>query len=478
MAAEAFDAVVVGAGPNGLAAAIELLRAGRSVLVLEAEEVIGGGARTEELTLPGFRHDVCSAIHPLGALSPFLASLPLAENGVEWLQPDIPLAHPLDDGSAGTLLRDLDATARSLAPDTSAWKGMFGSYVDDAHAFFAEILKPVRIPSRPFMLARFGFTALQSAEHVAQAWFRGPHAQALFAGCASHSMMSLEHAGTASFGIVLAVAAHAVGWPLARGGSSRITDAMASYLRSLGGEIRTSHRVTSLSELPASKAVLFDVMPSSLVAIAGDALPPWYARALLRYRHGPGVFKIDWALDGPIPWTAEECRRAGTVHLGGTFEEVVASERAASERRVAGKPFVLVAQQSLFDDTRAPAGKHTGWAYCHVPNGSSVDMTDAIEAQMERFAPGFRDLVLARHVMNPAAMQRHNSNLIGGDIGGGSNDLAQTLARPIARWDPYATPNPRLYLCSSATPPGGGVHGMCGYWAARSALSRSFSSRS
>lgn len=470
------EAVVVGAGPNGLAAAIEIARAGHSVLVIEANDTIGGGARTEELTLPGFRHDTCSAIHPLGILSPFLASVPLEEHGVEWIDPPLALAHPFDDGTAAALERGLEATANRLAPDGDAgeWTSLFAPF-EDARALYADILRPVRVPRRPFSLARFGWHALQSAERLVGR-FRGERARALFAGCAAHSIMPLESAGTASFGIVLAAAAHAVGWPLPRRGSVAITEALAKELRAHGGEIRTGKRITSLRQLPPSaKAILFDVMPRTLVEIAGDELPATYADALLRYRQGPAVFKIDWALAGPIPWRAKDCARAGTVHLGGAYVEIAASERAPHEGRVPGRPFVLVAQQSMFDETRAPAGKHTGWAYCHVPNGSTVDMTDAIEAQLERFAPGFRDLVLARHTMSSAEVEARNASFVGGDIGGGANDLVQTIARPVPRWDPYATPNPRLFLASSATPPGGGVHGMCGHWAAKSALRRLFS---
>lgn len=467
--AESYEAVVVGAGPNGLAAAIEIARAGHSVLVVEAEATVGGGARTEALTLPGFHHDVCSAVHPLGILSPFLASIPRVSHGVEWIDPPLALAHPFDDGSAAGLERGLEATAQGLVPDTAAWRSMFEPFDRDAHALFAEILKPLRVPRHPLRMARFGFQALQSAERVASQ-FRSEHARAIFASCAAHSMMPLEAPGTASFGLVLTIAAHAVGWPIPRHGSSSITEALVAELRALGGVIRTSERVSTLAQLPPSKAVLFDVMPRSLAAIAGDELPDSYTAALLRYRHGPGVFKIDWALDGPIPWTAKKCHDAGTVHLGGTYEEIAASERAPHEGRVSPEPFVLVVQQSNFDATRAPPGKHTGWAYCHVPHGSTVDMTDAIESQVERFAPGFRDLVLARHVMDPAAVEAHDASFIGGDIGGGENTLFQTLARPFLRWNPYTTPNPRLFLASSATPPGGGVHGMCGYGAARAAL--------
>lgn len=470
-----YDAVVIGAGPNGLAAAIEIARAGHSVLVVEAKEEIGGGAKTQELTLPGFQHDVCSAIHPLGILSPFLASVPLEKRGVEWINPPLALAHPFDDGTAAALEAGLERTAARLAPDAAKWRSLFAPF-EDARALYAEILKPIRVPRHPFMMARFGFSALQSVERLVSQ-FAGARAKAIFAGCAAHSMMPLDAAGTASFGLVLAAAAHAIGWPLPRRGSVAITEALAAELRALGGAIRVGHHVHSLAEIPEAqeaRAILFDVMPSTMADIAGDELPATHADALRRYRQGPGVFKIDWALDGPIPWKAKECRLAGTVHLGGEYDAIAASERAPHDGRVPEAPFVLVAQQSLFDITRAPRGKHTGWAYCHVPNGSTIDMTAAIEAQMERFAPGFRDLVLARHTMNAAQLEAHNPGFIGGDIGGGENTLAQTLARPFPRWDPYSTPNPRLYLASSATPPGGGVHGMCGSWAAKSALRHAF----
>jgi phytoene dehydrogenase-like protein len=471
-----YEAIVVGAGPNGLAAAIEIARAGHSVLVIEANEKIGGGARTEELTLPGFHHDVCSAIHPFGIMSPFLASVPLEDHGLEWIHPPLAVAHPFDGGGAATLERGLDATAERLGLDAGEWRALFSPFADrHAHALYDEILRPMRVPKHPLLLARFGFSALQSAERLANR-FRGEHTKGLFAGCAAHSMMPLEAVGTAAFGIVLAVAAHAVGWPFPRGGSVAIVDALAAELRALGGELRIGERVANLAELASfgARAILLDVMPEALAQIAGDALPEAYASALRRYRRGPGVFKVDWALAGPIPWKATSCASAGTVHLGGDHAEIAASERAPHEGRVSTRPFVLVAQQSLFDASRAPAGRHTGWAYCHVPNGSTVDMTEIIEGQVERFAPGFRDLVLARHTRSPADLEAYDASLIGGDIGGGRNNLLQTLARPVLRWDPYATPNPRLYLASSATPPGAGVHGMCGYWAARSALRRSF----
>jgi phytoene dehydrogenase-like protein len=465
---ETYDAVVVGSGPNGLAAALEIARAGHSVLVVEGEPTPGGGTRTEELTLPGFLHDVCSAIHPLGVLSPFMATV----HGIEWIEPPFALAHPFDDGSAAVLERGLARTAARLVPDTHAWSSLFAAFDQDPRGLFGDVLRPIRLPDHPLVMARFGFHALQSAARLVNEHFTGDHAKAIFAGCAAHSIMPLDATGTAAFGLVLAIAAHAVGWPLPKGGSVAIAEAMLAELRARGAVVRTNERITALRELPSARAVLFDVMPGALAAIAGDDLPPGYVEALRRYRHGPGVFKIDWALDGPIPWAAPECRQAGTVHVGGTYEEIAASELAPHEGRNPGRPFVLVAQQSLFDPTRAPPGKHTGWAYCHVANGSTADMTETIESQVERFAPGFRDRIIARHVLPPAALEAHDANVVGGDIGGGANDLVQTLARPFLRWNSYTTPNPRLFLASSATPPGGGVHGMCGYWAARAALHR------
>ena len=474
MASEQVDAVVVGAGPNGLSAAIELARAGLSVVVIEGGATIGGGARTAELTLPGFLHDICSAIHPISLLSPYFATLPLAEHGLEWIDPPLALAHPFDDGSAATLGRDIEASARTLFPDEEAWRRLIKPYVDEKQLFFGEILKPIRVPAHPFLMARFGLTALQACDRVGRSHFRGAKARAIFAGCAAHSMVPLDRLATASFGIVLAASAHAVGWPCARRGSQSIVDALAGYLRQLGGSIRTGEPIRSLAQLPHSRVVLFDLTPRQIAAIAGPALPEPYRRRLLRYRYGPGVFKVDFALAGPIPWRAPECLRSATVHLGPTMEEIARGESDVWNGRHPEKPFVLVAQQSLFDPTRAPAGKQTAWAYCHVPHGSPVDMTDAIEGQIERFAPGFRQQILARHTMNAVQLEGHNPNMIGGDIGGGANDLRQFLARPFARWNPYTTPNKRLFICSSSTPPGGGVHGMCGYWAARAALKSAF----
>ena len=474
MSEKRYDAVVVGAGPNGLSAGIELARRGLSVCVLEAKDTIGGGARTLELTAPGFWSDVCSAIHPVGVVSPFFRTLPLERWGVEWVYPEVALAHPFDDGDAALLLKSLEETGATLGEDSRAYQDLMRPFVERADDFFEETLQAVRIPSHPFFMLRFALKGLRSCTGLSFAKFRGRKARALFAGCCAHSVLPLEKKGTASFGMVLALAAHAINWPCVRGGSIKIIEALAECLKSYGGEIRTDRPVRSMRDLPESRAVLFDLTPRQVVEIAGAELPDGYRKRLSKFRYGPGVFKVDWALDGPIPWKAEGCRRAATVHLGPTIEEIAYAEEAVWRGKHPEHPFVLIAQQSLFDETRAPAGKQTGWAYCHVPHGSDVDMTERIEAQIERFAPGFRDLIIARHTINSVQLERHNPNMIGGDIGGGANDLRQFLARPVPRYDPYSTPNRRLYICSSSTPPGGGVHGMCGHWAARSALRRVF----
>lgn len=475
-----YDAVIVGSGPNGLAAAIVLAQAGLSTLVLEAKETIGGGARTEQRTLPGFHHDICSAIHPMGVVSPFMRSLPLAEHGLEWAYSPSAIAHPLDDGTAATLELSLDATASRLGEDEKAYRALMKPYAKHFGKLFDEILKPVLalpLPKHPFVLAQFGLAGLQSAMQLAKR-FKTPHARALLGGSAAHSFIPIDRFGSASFGLALILAGHSTGWPAAKGGSIAIINAMASYLRSLGGEIQTSTPVRSLRDIPSCVAVLFDVTPIQLAYIAADQLPARYVRRLGKFHYGPGVFKVDWALDGPIPWKAEECLRSATVHVGGTIEEIARHEYSVFHGKMTDKPFVLCAQQSMFDATRAPEGKHTGWAYCHVPHGSTDDATELIERQIERFAPGFRDRILARSTINTAQYEQHNPNFVGGDIAGGANIMSQFLVRPFAKLDPYATPNERIYLCSSSTPPGGGVHGMCGYWAAKSALRRVFGRKS
>ena len=464
------DAIVVGAGPNGLAAAIELARSGLSVRVLEAADTVGGGARSAELTLPGFVHDVCSAIHPLGIASPFFRTLPLTDHGLEWVEPPAALAHPFDDGAAALLERSPEAAVSALGDDDARWRRLFGPLIRDAEPLLEEVLAPLHVPAHPLTLGRFGLRALLPATTVARRSLRGVKARGLFAGLAAHSMLPLERPPSAAFGLMLGLLGHAVGWPFPRGGSQALSDALASYLRSLGGEIETGRRVESLTELGQARLVLLDVTPRGLLALAGAQLPARYRRQLERYRYGPGGFKLDWALEGPIPWRADECSRAATVHLGATLEEIAASEAAPAQGKIAERPYVLLAQQSLFDPTRAPAGRHTAWAYCHVPNGSPVDMTERIESQVERFAPGFRDRILARSARGPADLERSNPNCVGGDINGGLADLRQLLTRPVVRLSPYSTPLPGVFLCSASTPPGGGVHGMCGYHAARAAL--------
>ena len=467
-------AVVIGSGPNGLAAAITLARAGLEVEVHEAEEQLGGGLRSAELTLPGYVHDICSSVHPLGLASPLFSRLEL---DVEWVQPDAPAAHPLDDGTAVLLEHSLLATAEGLGRDDGAYRRLVGPLVESWREVERVLLGPHPVSPRTVLrlgdrlgargLAAALRAALSSARALAEEHFADQRTRAWFAGHAAHSMLPLERRPSAGFGLTLAVLGHVVGWPFPRGGSQLLADALAAKLRDLGGEIRTSSPVDSL---PRADLVLADVVPRELLRLARGRLPGRYARALHSYRHGPGAFKVDWALDGPIPWSAAECRRAGTVHLGGSLDEISASEWDAWRGRPAERPFVLLAQTSLFDPTRAPAGKHTAWAYCHVPNGSGQDMTERIEAQVERFAPGFRELVLARHAMGPAELEARNRNLVGGDLNAGAMDLGQLLFRPVRKVVPYRTPLTGVYLCSAATPPGGGVHGMCGFSAARVAL--------
>jgi phytoene dehydrogenase-like protein len=469
-----YDAVVVGSGPNGLSAAITMAREGLSIRVIEASSTIGGGTRTAPLTSPGFLHDICSAVHPFAVASPFLRSVPLAEHGLVLIHPPAPLAHPIDDGRTAMLERSIEDSGHSLGSDATAYGRLMGPFIGRADDLFADLIGPLKPPKHPMLAARFGLRAIQPVTRLARSWFVDEPAKALLAGLAAHSILPLEFWATSAVGLVLGLAGHAVGWPIVRGGSQNLAEALASYLRSLGGEITTGWRVESLDELPPSRAVLLDVTPRQVVRLAGDRLPSGYVRRLDRFRYGAGVFKLDWALSGPIPWRSGDCARAGTVHLGGTLDEVAASEAAIGHGQHPERPFVLLSQPSLFDPTRAPEGRHTGWAYCHVPNGSTVDMTDRIEAQVERFAPGFRDLILARHAMSTSDFEAYNANYIGGDINGGAQDLRQLFTRPVPRLDPYSTPVSGLYLCSSSTPPGGGVHGLCGHYAARAALRHLF----
>jgi len=466
------DAVVVGAGPNGLAAAVELARRGASVRVLEARDEIGGGTRTAALTLPGFAHDVCSACHPLAVLSPFFRTLDLEAHGLRWIRPRASVAHPLDDEPAVLLTRSLAETAGDLGADGAAYRALFGPLLRAPHALLADLLGPLRLPRHPLLMARFGMTGLWPATRALERRFCGRRARAVLAGCAAHAILPLERPLTMGVAMLFALTAHVDDWPVAAGGSQAIARALASVLRQLGGHIETGRPVRRLADIPPARVVLFDLSPAQLATVCAPLLPPRYLRRLRRYRYGPGAFKIDWALDGPIPWRDPRCLDASTVHVGGTLEEIAAAEAAVWRGEHPERPFVLVVQQSQLDPARAPAGKHTGYAYCHVPAGSPVDCTSAIERQIERFAPGFRDRVLARHRTTPADFERENPNYVGGAITGGVADLAQLFFRPVARADPYATPHPRIFLCSASTPPGGGVHGMCGYFAAHSAARR------
>lgn len=467
---EEFDAVIVGSGPNGLAAAVALAREGASVVVLEASDSIGGGTRTAELTRPGFLHDVCSGAHPMGILSPFFRELPLEQHGLDWLLPPASVAHPLDGAPAAVLWRSLDRTCNGLGRDGRIYRRLHAPFLKNPHGLLRDAMGPLGIPRHPVLLARLGGLGLWPVTWLANAAFRGAAAKALLAGCAAHSILPLSHFMTSAFGLMFTITGHAAGWPVARGGSIRIAQALASHLEELGGTVRTGVRVQSLADLPAARVFLFDTDPLQLARICLPVLPNRYLRCIREFRFGPGVFKLDWALDGPIPWTDPSCLEASTVHVGGTMAEITASEAAMWRGEHAERPFILVVQQSLFDPSRAPEGKHTGYAYCHVPQASRFDMTERIEAQIERFAPGFRDRILARHASNAADFEQENANYVGGAITGGVTDLRQMFTRPVARLDPYSTPNPRIFLCSASTPPGGGVHGMCGYHAAQSAL--------
>lgn len=473
-----YDAIVVGSGPNGLAAAITLARARLSVLLLEGQADLGGGVRSAELTLPGFAHDVCSAIYPFGLASPFFRSLDLSQHGLTWIQPGLPLAHPLPHGHAAILNRSLEETAAGLGPDGAGYQKLMRPFVEDFESLLPEVLQPLlHLPAHPILLSRFGWLALQPAYGLCRRHFNEPAAQALFAGMAAHSFLSLRQTASTAIGLVLGMLAHSVGWPLPRGGAGKLSGALAQYFQARGGEIQLNQIVRQIDELPPARAILFDVAPRQLAAIAGHRLPSRYVAALTRFRHGPGIFKVDYALISPIPWANAACRMAGTVHVGGTLEEITASEDEVARGAHPEKPFVLVTQPTQFDPARAPAGKHIAWAYCHVPSASTFNMLDRLEAQIERFAPGFRDCVLKRSIRTCPDLESSNPNLIGGDIGGGSADLRQLLSRPILGPHPYETPLKGVYLCSASTPPGGGVHGMCGYNAARHALLKVFGVR-
>lgn len=464
-----YDAIVVGSGPNGLAAAITMQQSGLSVLLVEGKDTIGGGMRTAELTLPGYRHDICSAIHPLALLSPFFTALPLADFGLRFVKPTHDAAHPLDGGRVAVLAHSLESTATGLGADGPAYQEWMGGLLESLPGLLRDLLGPLQWPGDPLALAGFGLRALPPATWTARK-FQTAEARALWAGMAAHAMQPLGNVATSAFGIMLMAAAHLKGWVIPAGGSQSIANALAAYFQSLGGKIQTGWMVESVRELPSARVMLLDVTPRQLVRMAGDRLSGSYQRRLQGYRYGTGIFKVDWALDEPIPFLREECRGAGTVHLGNTLEEIVRYEQQVGNGKRGEKPFVLLAQQSLFDPTRAPEGKHTAWAYCHVPHGDDRDMTDALESQIERYAPGFRDVIKARHATNASALEQYNPNYIGGDINGGIQDVLQLYSRPVAAVSPYRTSASDIYICSSSTPPGGGVHGMCGYHAARQAL--------
>ncbi|MCW5516486.1 phytoene desaturase family protein [Muriicola sp. Z0-33] len=465
-----YDSVIIGSGPNGLSAGIALAEKGLSVLILEAADTIGGGTRTAQLTLPGFHHDICSAVHPMGYSSPYLKKLPLDKFGLEWIIPEASVAHPLDNEKAVLLSRSINETAENLGIDSASYKKILAPFANKADELLLDSLKPLGLPAHPLLMLKFGLKAFQPATVFTKYAFKEKRAKALFAGNAAHSVLPFDKYFTSAVGLLFLVTAHTENWAIAKGGSQNISNAMGAYFKSLGGEISTSSRVSDFSDLPLARSYIFNTDPVQLRQIAKDQLPNAYLKRLEKFRYGPGVFKIDYALDGPIPWSDNRCAKASTVHVGGTFDEIALSEKDAWEGRHSSKPFVLLSQQSHFDSSRAPEGKHTGWAYCHVPNGSAQDMTKQIEDQIERFAPGFREVILERHKMNTTDFFNYNPNYLGGAVTGGAADISQLFTRPVGRRDPYSTPNDKIFICSASTPPGGGVHGMCGYYAAKSVI--------
>ncbi|TGK05898.1 NAD(P)/FAD-dependent oxidoreductase [Leptospira selangorensis] len=469
---EEYDICIIGSGPNGLAAASVLAGSGLSVLILEASDTIGGGLRTKELTLPGFHHDVCSAAHPMGILSPYLKTLPLGKHGLKWIEPEASVAHPLDGESAVLLKLSLEETAENLGVDKKSYIKLISPFLKNPEGLLSDALAPLGIPKHPFLLARFGLLGLQPAKSLANFWFKEERAKALFAGCAGHAIFPLEKFLSGALGLLFSLTGHVRSWPVVEGGSAMIAKSLESYLKGLGVKIQTNYKVSSLTQLPKTKAILFDTSPDQLGSVAGNTLSSSYISRISSYKYGPGVFKMDWALDGPIPWKDPNCLKASTVHVGGKLSEIAKAESEVWSGKHPDRPYMLVVQQSQFDPTRAPKGKHTGYAYCHVPSGSTKDMTEILENQIERFAPGFKDRILARHSMNTKDFYSYNLNYVGGAITGGAADLPQAFFRPIARMNPYTTPNPHIYICSASTPPGGGVHGMCGYYAAKTVLKK------